>query len=276
MKGKTSRKILVALALLVMLVGFFGSCRRASKEEEITPRLPSPLNISLELIPGVETGASVVVLRVFSRTCQQRALSGETNERIEPIEVKISRKLWTDKIVFQLVSDEGELSSLARDNISLLLAPESERLEFTERKVYQVYYLVSPSSCLPPRSRLVARLDINQYHLVSNAITIPPRPTSKFEAALRQARVNLFLSPEQLLQSAEELIREAPDSYFGYWYRGLALERRQQYQQALASFRTALQLYPGSSRNDHREPPALIIKKIRQLSLAASKEGTSN
>jgi|GEM_PF-1983338 tetratricopeptide (TPR) repeat protein len=277
MRGKAAIiKILGGWAVLILLVSLCDSCRRSPREEKAATKIPSPLNISIELIPGIETEASVVVLRIFSRAQQQKALNKKNNERIEPLEIEINRKLWTANIAFQLVSAEGEVNYLERDKISLLLAPKSERLEFTEQKVYQVFYIIEPSSCLSPPSRLVAQLDICQYRLISNAITIPPWPTKKFEAALRQARVNLFLNPDQLLESATTLIKEDPGSYLGYWYRGLALEKRKKYQQALESFKMALQLYPKSTRNDHREPPALIIQKIKQLSLTSPKEGTSS
>ena len=222
-----------------------------------------PLNVSIELIPGKsKADTSVVILRLFSRSLQQKAIN---KEKIEPFQLKIKENTWRDNIKFQLLSKNGEVSSLNKSDVSLLTAPKGNKLRFTHQTVYQAFYIIYPSYHLSSKDRLMAQLQIDHYKLNSNRVTIPPWPTSRFDAALRQARIDWLMGSDRLLESAETLIRENPESYLGYWYKGLALQRKKDPQKALQAFVSALKHYHQSTEKGYREPPVVIIQKIKEL-----------
>ncbi len=222
-----------------------------------------PLNISIELILGkTKADTSVVILRLFSRSLQQKAIN---KEKIEPFQLKIKENTWRDRIKFQLLSKNGEMSTLNKSDVSLLMAPKGGKLRFTHQTVYQAFYIIHPSYHLSSKDKLMAQLQIDHYKLNSNRVTIPPWPTSRFDATLRQARIDWLIGSDRLLESAETLIRENPESYLGYWYKGLALQRKKDSQKALQAFVSALKHYNQSTEKGHREPPVVIIQRIKEL-----------
>ncbi|MBD3414438.1 MAG: hypothetical protein GF421_08420 [Candidatus Aminicenantes bacterium] len=230
----------------------------AEKKDQI--EVP-PLNISLELIPGQAHDKSLVVLRLFSRKLQQQRLDGKKSDEISPISLTADENTWTAGIAFFLTGG-GQVD---KERISLLRAPKDKEMRFSPSTVFQIFYEISPTSLLTPGKQLSAALHLDPYTLESNRVTIPPLADNEFERALRAARIASLTDPSQLLDAAETLIQEQPESYLGYWYQARALEYRKDYEAALESYNAALKRYPPSSETEHYEPPVYIVRKITQL-----------
>ena len=243
---------------LIMIVGLMESCGQRAKDALGV----SPVNISLELIPGTEKKDTLVILRLFSRRLQQQRLNGNT---ISPIELETAEGTWQNNITFTGTNEKGSPIEIDKKEVSLIRARKDKKMSFYPQTVIQIFYGIKPTARLIPGKELSATLHLDQYTLTSNKVVIPPLPRNKHDMALRCARINSLTNPGELLTTAESLIQETPESYLGYWYQGLALEHKKDYQGALNSYRTALQYYPQSTNKRHYEPPLYIALKIRQL-----------
>jgi len=87
------------------------------------------------------------------------------------------------------------------------------------------------------------------------------------EEILSLLRYWLLLQDYQRLgKAADKLIALHPQESDGYWYKGLALEKSGQAQQALSYYLKTKELYEKSRlEQSWQEPPVLLWQRIRDL-----------
>ncbi len=265
---KSNKKgTLLALILLILLALFYIKMTGCLKK--VTSSETPPLDISLNCIPGTSTEPSILIVRLFSQKLRQSLLNRTVDKdaiELNPIEIVVNKNIWEKNISFMVSDKKESQSKKINKGIEIFKAPPATKLSFTAEDTYQIFYKIAPASVPAPRKKIQAILKIGKYTIKSNILTISEEPATKYDQLLRKARISLFLKDEKkTMAAAETLITAQPKAVSGYWYKGRAFELKEDYKQALAAYEQALKNTTQLKKGVHKEPPILILERIKWI-----------
>ncbi|MFQ6082727.1 MAG: tetratricopeptide repeat protein [Candidatus Aminicenantia bacterium] len=263
-------RIIIALIFIfmVIIIGFL-ILKSKKSSVSIEEKEEIPIDISLRYIQGVDGHSSLIILHLFSRQMLQKEIDNKIlhrEEEIKPLVISYPENFWKENVVF-LVSEKGgsEYRKLER-GVQLVKAPEETRLTIAPGKLYEAVYKVLPTVTLQPGDRLRAEMILHRQIVRSDEVEIPTPPTGKKEKLIQKAKIFAHSGEnEKLLSTAEELISFAPNDPSGYWFKGMALENKEDYKSAISVYEQALKKYQKLAPGEHFEPPMLLVEKIRVL-----------
>ena len=264
---------------MILVAGFFLACGISCKKEKEEKARPVaepilPLNLVLKYTAGGPGGTSLLTLRFFGarmgmnsadRKPQKTGKETESAQEIQALE--IPPDFWTKSVNFFVAEGEGTTEGVELEQgVTLVAAPGVQKLQLGPEAFCQALYSLSASAVPQPGKTLKATVLIGKQRYDSNAVTVPGPPVDEWERWVREAVVALQVGRfDSVLEAAEGMIALHPEAHHGYWYRGLALEAKGNFEEALAAMRTALEKYPKSTKDRYQEPPDKILQKIRQF-----------
>ncbi len=150
--------------------------------------------------------------------------------------------------------------------VQLIRAPEEETWTFMPGKTYEALYEIPSSVILSPGIHVWIEATLGKERLRSNDVIVSGPPTGEKERLVQEASVFIYLeNVKELLRVAEELIAFFPDDSSGYWFKGMALESRENEESALAAYEQALKNFPLPGKEGNAEPPFRLVDKISKL-----------
>ena len=103
-------------------------------------------------------------------------------------------------------------------------------------------------------------------------MTVPGSHAAEWERWVREAIVALQVGRfDSVLEAAEEMIALWPKALHGYWYRGLALEVKGNFEKAFGAVKKVLEKYHMTTNKRYQEPPTRSYKKSGIFNPAADR-----
>jgi len=267
------RRIIIIVGIVFIIL--IGIVMHHGSSCKITTQSIEPLNMSLFYLQGPDDGSSCVSVGIFSKMLKQEEIDSQiensygkdkAGQCTDKLCVKIGKSEWKNKVVFWKLDGAGAKEKIQK-GIKLVSYQADGQLLFRADSFYNAIYKIENSSMPKQGDKIYAELTFGKYKAVSNVVTMPVKRSGKYENLVRKAEVCIFLCDyKELMSTADKIISTKGDSYLGYWYKGLALESKEDYNSALESMNTALRKYRQSSTsNILREPPVWLVDKIREL-----------
>lgn len=264
---KYRKSVVLTFLRIVFLSMICFGCSAPEKDKKEVKHSTVPVNIAIYYTPGAAEKPSVITLNLFSRTARQTMYDNigkeeEKRKEIKPVTLSIKKDFWERDVSFHVT---GEIERNI-EGVELIDAPKITKIILGPEDTITARYKIPPSAAPSPGEKLHAKMKIDKYTITSNKETIPELPADEGENLLRQAVIESGLNEYgNLLQTAEKIISQYPESSWGYWYKGKALEGRGNFAEALKSYQTALEKVPIPKEGEYPEPPMPIITKIREL-----------
>lgn len=253
---------------LVVIVFFFRNCVKETIPVNYTTL---PVSCRISLLSGTEDRPSLLTVRLFSQTVRQAKLRKQTGRKKDqikthPVMVKIPPDMWQNNVLFfkldRTKNTEENISSM----ITFLKGPQSSRLVFGPDTVYSIYYELPSLSSISSKDAIQARIQIEGFTIVSNTFNFPEPSKTKEDTLYREIAIAHRLKQHDILfASANEMIKKRPGNPDGYFFKGIALEGKKLYKEALESYQKSLKLVPKPEKGQFREPPDLLYSRIREV-----------
>lgn len=248
--------MLIGLVLLIL----FRSC---GKESEQVKSYISPISCRISLLPGTEDQPSLVTLRLFNHTVRQ---TKNDYSKMKPVIVNITPDAWQKKVSFIKVNKQMGSKVDISSSFVFLKGPQSKKLFFGPYIVYSVYYEIPLSNNISCEDIIQAQVEIDSFIIHSNTFSLPETAKTKEEAIYREIMIAHRLGEyDELLTLANEMIEIRPEHADGYFFKGLALEGKELYKEALDEYQKSLKLVPIPEKGKFTEPPDLLYSHIREV-----------
>lgn len=130
----------------------------------------------------------------------------------------------------------------------------------------ETLYRVDPGANLAAGEKLKAVVRWGTNRVESGPVIIDAPPTGTVDRLQCEFdRAMLAGDYTTALGVSSNRIRLDDKAYEGYWMEGLAWEGLTNRASAQQAYRRALERYPQSTRDSFREPPVVLIQKLRNL-----------
>ncbi len=219
------------------------------------PLSPEKIKLHLHYYDYGGQGTSVMIAVIARHIAAQQDyqyLIGRGSEHY-PV-IKMHPRRW--KSAFSLVVNGQAVSS---SGLTLLRAPKIKYLALRPDAHYRVLFAVPPGSFMPGDTvQLLFRH--HQQSIYSRPLVIQSAGGQDSITLTNRLRISAILgNTSQVKLLAEQLIELEPASAEAYWYKGLAAEFAQQWEEALMSYKQAARRLTVSR---HTVPRFLLLKRL--------------
>ena len=180
---------------------------------------------------------------------------------VVPVRVGIAAQEWLSRLSFATVDGTGE-QAIAPSAVTVLRGPDLSTGGLGPERVETILVAFAPAAGLQPGRRVRADVRLEAGVISSNVATIPTSsPVDQLVGAGRTAQQ--LADAAGLVAAGNGLVALDANSTWGYWFRGLGLEMRNDRGGALQAYEAALARM--GARANELEAPLDLHRRINRL-----------
>ena len=263
---------LVAAVLILAAAGWLALRPRGPRVSpqsagEARPR--APIDVGVAVIYPEAGGPAVVAVTLVNHVARQAAAANTALDAaaddsprrpVETIAFDLEPAAWTSAVRFA-----GGPGAPAIDaaHVRVVRGPSASRHVVAGDQPLRLLFTIGSDGVAALGGRLMAAVSIGEWHAESSVIALAAPADSAARLALRGKAAQAVGDIEGMLAAGDALVSAAPANAWGHWYRGLALEARNDRAGALAAYEAAAARLPPVA--EMPEPPVDLFRRIAAL-----------